>query len=239
MVDKFNRRFYVPFIIDIENKEDAALGLDNVKEFKFVFEDKSTNERQSLEEKKIKSLLSQGERRALYLLNIIFDIETRRELKQDTLFIIDDIADSFDYQNKYAIIEYLNDIPEESNCKFRQIILTHNYDFYRTLSKRLIHGNYNQVKPHKLLVVKSDNDISLQPDFYQNNPFEYWKEKFDDGKMLIASIPFIRNLSEYCSGVKANKNYDTLTSLLHVKQLLIICFLFGPKYRQSLNTGKA
>lgn len=53
------------------------------------------------------NVLSQGEKRALYILNIIFEIEARKELDQKTILIIDDIADSFDYKNKYAIIEYL------------------------------------------------------------------------------------------------------------------------------------
>ena len=48
-----------------------------------------------------------------------------------TIFVVDDIADSFDYKNKYAIVEYLTDILTEPF--FLQIILTHNYDFYRTV----------------------------------------------------------------------------------------------------------
>lgn len=71
-------------------------------------------------------VLSRGELKALYILNIIFEIETRKQNAGHTVLIIDDIADSFDYKNKYAIIEYLKEI---SNFKFRQIILTHNFDF--------------------------------------------------------------------------------------------------------------
>ena len=55
-------------------------------------------------------VLSQGERRALYILNVLFEIETRRKQFATTFLVIDDIADSFDYKNKYAIIEYLKDI---------------------------------------------------------------------------------------------------------------------------------
>ena len=35
-------------------------------------------------------------------------------MKENKLIIFDDIADSFDYKNKYAIIEYLKDIKDES-----------------------------------------------------------------------------------------------------------------------------
>lgn len=218
VIDKFNRRFHVPFLIDIEDKEDKILGLSDVKNFKFIFEDKDTSEKQPLEEEQIKTLLSQGERRALYLLNVIFDIETRKELNQKTLFIIDDIADSFDYQNKYAIIEYLKDISEENQNKFYQIILTHNYDFYRTISKRLLHGSsYDEIKPHKLHAIKYNDKVELLPEKYQNNPFDFWKQNLNKGEMLIASIPFIRNLTEYRNGLDGNSEYMTLTSLLHIK----------------------
>jgi len=217
VVDKFNRRFYVPFRIDIEDKEEKILGLSDVKSFKFVFEDKDTSEKRSLKEDEIKSILSQGERRALYLLNVIFDIETRKELNKPTLFVVDDIADSFDYQNKYAIIEYLKDIAEENKNKFYQIILTHNYDFYRTISQRLLFGNYNEVKPHKLHAVKYSDRVELRPDKYQKNPFDSWKQELSKDNILVASIPFIRNLTEYCSGNKSNEEYNKLTSLLHIK----------------------
>jgi ABC-type lipoprotein export system ATPase subunit len=49
--------------------------------------------------------------------------------------IIDDIADSFDYKNKYAIIEYLQEIAEDKN--FKMLILTHNFDFFRSIQMRL------------------------------------------------------------------------------------------------------
>jgi hypothetical protein len=48
----------------------------------------------------------------LYILNIIFEVKARIKANQETIFIVDDIADSFDYKNKYAIIEYLKEILE-------------------------------------------------------------------------------------------------------------------------------
>ena len=53
------------------------------------------------------------------MLNIIFEVEVRKNLKHETLFVVDDIADSFDYKNKYAIIEYLKDISGEMRMPSR------------------------------------------------------------------------------------------------------------------------
>ena len=51
--------------------------------------------------------------------------------------MLDDIADSFDYKNKYAIVEYINYLIDLHANKLYMLIFTHNYDFYRTLSSRL------------------------------------------------------------------------------------------------------
>lgn len=50
------------------------------------------------------NVLSTGEARALYILNIMFEVHIRWKVRKKTLFIFDDIADSFDYKNKFAII---------------------------------------------------------------------------------------------------------------------------------------
>ena len=76
------------------------------------------------------------------MLNILFEIEARRKAKQDTLIVVDDIADSFDYKNKYAIIQYLTDISDDPH--FKQIILTHNFDFYRTVESRFLISDFAQ-----------------------------------------------------------------------------------------------
>src|SRR5690606_35823509 len=120
-----------------------------------------------------------------------------------------DIADSFDYKNKYAIIEYLKDISE--NDFFYQIVLTHNYDFYRTISGRL-----DMKREFKLNTSKTDSEVKLLVEKYQNNPFSTWKKHLhDDNSMMLASIPFVRNLAEYCGD---DPVFQKLTSLLHYKE---------------------
>ena len=68
-------------------------------------------------------------------MQILFEIEARKHYAEDSLLILDDIADSFDYKNKYAIIEYLADVCKDN--RFKIILLTHNFDFYRTVASRL------------------------------------------------------------------------------------------------------
>lgn len=206
VIDEFNNRFSVPFKLSVDNQEDVILKSEGPN-IKFVFEE--FKDTMPIAEEELFKVLSSGELKALYILNIIFEVEARKQNSQETLFVIDDIADSFDYKNKYAIIQYLKDISQESI--FKQIILTHNFDFHRTVSSRL-----DMVREHKLNTVKTKDGIQLIEEKYQHNPFIHWKDKLHQDKaMLIASIPFVRNLAEF-SGHK--ENYDKLTSLLHFKE---------------------
>ena len=64
---------------------------------------------------------------------------------------------------------------------------------------------------------RSDNGIKLKPGKYVNDIFNRWKNSVDsNNRILIASIPFIRNISQYIQGNKS-ENYKTLTGLLHIK----------------------
>ena len=156
-------------------------------------------------------MLSQGEKRVLYLLQIIFDVEIRKKNKNKTLFIIDDIADSFDYLNKYAIIEYLRDMNEESN--FFQIILTHNYDFYRTVSSRVVISNNLN---HRLQAITENNEMKLEAEKYEKDPIGAWKKKLHKDNYLIAFITFARNISEYL-------NYKDVTDEKITNNNIFLC----------------
>jgi hypothetical protein len=208
VINEFNKRFFVPFKLFVDNQDDVILRSE-LPIIKFVFHDFSDNI--PIEESDLFKVLSNGELRALYILNIIFEVQARMQSNQDTLFVVDDIADSFDYKNKYAIIEYLKDISNEPI--FKQIILTHNFDFYRTVSGRL-----DMTRENKLHTVKTSSEIKLVQEKYQKNPFVHWKNHFEESgneAMLIASIPFVRNIAEL-SGWEAD--FIKLTSLLHIKQ---------------------
>lgn len=208
----FNDRFDVPFKISVDNQDDVILKSE-APNFRFDFDDKIENPI-SIERNKLLEVLSNGEKRALYILNIIFEIEARKEGSQKTLFIIDDIADSFDYKNKYAIIEYLKENGEQNN--FHQVILTHNFDFFRTVQSRIIGG---ETQRDTTYIAQRDNGkITLSSAGHRNitNPFDVWKKQLNNKVMFVATIPFIRNLVEYREG-SSSDNYKKLTSLLHIK----------------------
>src|SRR5699024_6298064 len=218
-IELFNQRFIdMPFTLEVSNQQEAALGLEPAQ---LVCSFKDNTDGQSPNVKKIsatqieKAHLSQGERRAFYLLNFIFEVERRKQDKVPTLFIIDDPADSFDYKNKHAIVQYLTDLNEVEN--FSQIVLTHNFDFYRSLATYVNRSRC-------LMANKTAFDIQLQPAVGINNIFiKVWKpalavENTDIDKVILcATIPFTRNIIEYTVG-QSDEDYLKLTSLLHWKK---------------------
>lgn len=204
VVETFNKRFSVPFKMSVGNQEDVILkGSQPSISFKFSDGDGEGD----VARDSLLKVLSQGEKRALYILNILFEIETRRKQGMVTILVVDDIADSFDYKNKYSIIEYLKDIV--ASGQFLCIFLSHNFDFYRSISGRL-----NLEWGCKLHAVKSGRKLRLVQEKYQNNPFEFWKKNLTTPSYCISAIPFVRNLAEYC-GFKPE--FISLTSLLHIK----------------------
>ena len=95
----FKDRFHVPFGIDIENHTNAILGT-TAPNMVFTFEN-DVGDPIRFDRGQLHSLdcLSVGERRAMYLLYVIFEFKARLKAGKRTVIIIDDIADSFDYKN--------------------------------------------------------------------------------------------------------------------------------------------
>jgi hypothetical protein len=205
----YNKRFDVPFTIEIENQIDIILKQKAAK-LQFIYKEENS---QILDKKKLFEILSRGEKRAFIILQFLFEVESRKTVDHDTVYVMDDIADSFDYQNKYAIIEYIKDIAESRSNKFYLIILTHNFDFYRTVSSRL---NINQA--HLWMVERARNgEIELKKGQYKGNVFiNVFVGHDDDDKKFICMIPFVRNLIEYTKGDNSPE-YNLLTSCLHIK----------------------
>lgn len=207
----FEERFTVPYKMKIANGTSAIMG-ENIPQVEFVFTRGGRQQTVSRGELENKDTLSQGEKRSLYLLNIIFDIEKMKKdlagTDKEVLLIVDDIADSFDYKNKYAIVEYLY---EMANCKnFKLIILSHNFDFYRTVASRL-----SLPRCARLHAGLNNGKVILREEYYQNNPIDYWKDNMTLTH-VIALIPAVRNLIEYTKG-KDDPDYSELTKLLHNK----------------------
>lgn len=209
VINIFNRRFIVPFKLEARNHISVVLGQDPMLSLGFVFEDNAGSA--SIEKSALMQVLSTGEQKALYILNIIFEVEARKKAKQSTVFVVDDIADSFDYKNKYAIIEYLKEMSEEP--LFNLIILTHNFDFFRTIESRKVVQYINC-----LMALKGTNGLTLERAEGIKNVFvNDWRPKFfKERRKKIASIPFMRNIIEYTKGDK-DPQFTKLTSLLHWK----------------------
>ena len=206
VIDLFNERFFVPFKLVAKNREDVMLGNERILHLGYIYFDGP--DKAAVEGDKLIESLSQGEKKALYILDIIFEIEARKKNNQKTLFIVDDIADSFDYKNKYAIIQYLQEISE--GPVFKQIILTHNFDFFRTVESRFV-----GYKACLMATRKGDVTKLSQAEGIRNPFLNDWKNHlFDNGRKRVASISFARNLIEHTQGVD-NAHYSKLTSLLH------------------------
>ena len=209
VIDIFNDRFFVPFRLIANNRDRVVLGQEKLLKLGFEFEEGS--ETTPVERGDLLEVLSNGEKKALYILNVLFEVEARKSSDRETLFVIDDIADSFDYKNKYAIIQYLKEMSEQSN--FRMILLTHNFDFFRTLESRAVVG-YERC----FMAQKGETKVILSQAVGVRNPFvnDFKLKFFEDGMKRVACIPFMRNILEYTKG-EDDPGYQRLTSLLHWK----------------------
>ena len=214
-LDLFKERFFVPFSIEPSNQEDVILNME-LPSFKYIFSD--SRGKKEVTKDNLLNVLSTGERRAYYILNMIFQILVAKKQGKECFVILDDISESFDYKNKYAIIEYISDISEYTDTNgeklFKILLLTHNFDFYRTVSSRI-------TKRGNSFIAFVDSDkIKLEKGQYTKNIFMHYKkslvQSYSDN-IMVASIPFVRNLIEYTEG-DDNEDYLILTSVLHYKE---------------------
>ena len=209
----FNRRFSVPFKVKIKNQTDLLL---NEEAAALSFEYSTQAGQKEVESKVLEEvILSKGELRAFYTLQLLFAIEKMKyDGGQEHILIFDDVSDSFDYKNKYAMVEYLCDLKDDA--RFKMIILTHNFDFYRTISSRL------QVKRNSIYMAYKDksDEIKFHQAEYLKEPFKLIKSNANLPEFFIALIPLARNLIEYTKDTSKDNfksDYLKLTSCLHVK----------------------
>ncbi len=206
VVETYNQRFNNKhFDIKISNQVNAIIG---IQEPIFIKVLKASGEEITEE---IFKRFSSGEKRAIFILYFLFEIELKRMTGIPYTIVADDIVDSFDYKNKYAMIEYLSELSSEVNVQL--IILTHNFDFYRSTCIAL-GGNLNS---RLFGYINTDNDVLLfnanSTDYESFELFRNWKTK-DDSTSLIALIPFLRNLVELQEG-STSANYNILCNYLH------------------------
>lgn len=210
VIKLFNTRFYVPFELKLQNKSDILLNA-KTPELTFLYSD-GGDAPIPQERKTLVDHLSAGEKNAFNILQNLFELEARRVSGQQTLLVFDDIADSFDYKNKYAIIEYLNDLSRDGN--FWILILTHNFDFYRTVTSRLYVGGNIFFADRK-----DDRSVKMCQGIYSSDILKNkLLDKVTQRRNFIACIPFVRNIIEYTykEGDKA-LDYKDLTLCMHLK----------------------
>lgn len=209
IIETFNARFYVPFKVLLTNQDDIILKLETANlEFEY-FDEREGAVRQKRED--LLDVLSKGEQRAYFILQFLFEIESRKSSEDKNIIIFDDVADSFDYKNKFAIIEYIKDL--HLSDVFRMIILTHNFDFYRTVFSRL------DLKRSAVYMATKSNvkEIHFYNGQYKNDLFKHFIGRFREPKVFISLIAFVRNLIEYADSEECD-DYRTLTSCLHQKE---------------------
>lgn len=208
VIKLFNTRFYVPFRLELQNKSDVLLNA-TTPELHFMYKDGGDPEIEQ-EKKTLIDHLSTGEKKAFIILQNIFELEARRASRQQTLLVFDDIADSFDYKNKYAIVEYLYDLKHDGN--FQILILTHNFDFYRTVVSRLEAGGNNFFADKK-----QDRSVRICEGIYNTDILKNrFLRRITRRRVFIGCIPFIRNIVEYIEGQRSD-NFTLLTKCLHLK----------------------
>lgn len=208
IIKTFNDRFYVPFEVVLVNQQDILLKQETAN-LEFDYIEKNESPIRQKKENLLK-ILSKGEQRAFFILQFLFEIESRKNSSEKHLIVFDDIADSFDYKNKFAIIEYIRDLHLSDD--FRLIILTHNFDFYRTIASRM-----NLPRPVVYMASKSENkEITLHQGQYRNEIFGYFVDNYKKPRFFISLIPFVRNIIEYTESMDC-PDYMTLTKSMHLK----------------------
>lgn len=211
IVELFGQRFHMPFRIDIENRADVVLKQE-AAHLQFYYRDYGGAYIKT-EKEELWRILSKGEMRALYILQLLFELEVRKQGGNECLLVFDDIADSFDYRNKYAIVEYLYDLNAKFGGLFKLLILTHNFDFYRTIFSRL---NLRSDQIY-MAMKQTDGSIEIKNGTYVKDVYaKVIVPQSHKREMFITWIPFARNLIEYHKGTD-DADYIKLTSCLHQK----------------------
>ncbi|WP_027063239.1 hypothetical protein [Mesoplasma seiffertii] len=205
VVDIYNQRFFDSnFELEIKDAKEAILDL-TVPSISIKLKNTSIDITD-----KIKKRFSSGEKKSMYILSLIFEIEVAKQEEKDCVIILDDIVESFDYKNKYSTLEYLKDISRYSQNQL--IILTHNFDFFRSCILSIGSGLES-----KLFAYKISNKVELidakSKEFIDFSFIKNWKNR-KSTEALIALLPFIRNIYEIKDGSQ-NKNYIDICNFLH------------------------
>lgn len=217
VVKVFNRRFrHMPFELRIENK--ANIILENVEQISLSYYYKQHNRTpQKIEVDQLLRYLSTGERKAFYLLNLLFEIDTRKLSGDIHYIILDDIVDSFDFKNKYAFLEYIYELSKDDN-NLRVIILTHNFDFFRLMQSRMAFSRSTAHPIHAWFGQRDNNtnEVTLSKAGQFNYHINTRSRASSDDVAWISLIPLTRNLVEYSTDdTNSSTEFKILTECMH------------------------
>lgn len=191
-------RFKPPFIVLIKDKHDAVLGL-KTPEITFRPNRNFFAER---DYKGTSEILSSGERTALNIINFIVEYETTD--KENTTVILDDIVETFDYRNRIAFIQYIDEMDRSNSIV---ILLTHNYEFYRTV---MLQTKLNGLAAHNdkngVTNIVTDSKLNLKVEQLF---------KVDTMPQYIFCLPFARGIYQYLDNKEKSEFF---LNLFHIKE---------------------
>jgi wobble nucleotide-excising tRNase len=167
IIKQYRTKFFcdtIDFEIDSSNTEDSVM----IPKFKFYI--KHSNK--PLDDA-TKKRLSSGEKKVLLILNILFEVEISKKMNKPFIVILDDIVESFDYKNKYAVLNYIREISD--NDLVQIFIFTHNFDFYRDCQRLMDTSLSSHMFADKIL--NSDGTV-------KEIKFEEISNKYKDYKFL-------------------------------------------------------
>ncbi len=195
-LDVYKSRFHPVFSIEIKNREESLLGLQMPT---FIFRH-NRNKDIEIEEIKLYELLSSGEKTSLNIIKFL--VEYLANKNNNPFIILDDIVETFDYANRYAFLEYINDLVRTGSSI---VILTHNFEFYKTVSSRI--RDLRKLEAHsdngKIYISKNSNLNKNIEDILTINNLE----------QLLFAIPYIRE-----ANIILKNDTELFDSLLHYNQ---------------------
>lgn len=208
-IEIYKNRFHPIFDIKIVNKAESMLG---IKTPTITFYHNRYCDI-PVSETKLSQILSSGEKTTLNILKFIVEYENCK--KYHPFIILDDIVETFDYSNRYAFMEYINDLV---NLDIPTIVMTHNFEFYRTISKRIpklrksvASANYNGV-----VDIQTNNRINknMENVLKCSNIYDFF-----------CAIPYLREIKtillEDTKILDSCLHYKEDTSKLQIKDILL------------------
>lgn len=195
-IEIYKARFNPVFEVSISNKTESVLG-EKIPILSFSHK---RNKGLQMSEPEIRNILSSGEKTALNIISFIVEYEANKN--NNPIVILDDLVETFDYANRHAFIEYINDLVQE---KVSVIILTHNYEFYRTLERRI-------PELDKLSAYSKDGKVYIEENKKLNVDIERVFE-INNISQFIYAIPFLREIK-----TMLKEDTSVLDNCLHYKK---------------------